>query len=191
MSLEIHEYTTSSSTTDKTSGTVRFKSANDAVVDTNDKLFDEDIIATYTTAYTTTSTTTTNTFSSTVGRESFCKVLRPYIDDMEGGSSITNISFSVSGLTDSSWDHVELWWLSNASYEDPYEDSTQNVPPTHDYLGAQYSEITDTSSNSLGASQVTAIGYADKYIYMLVRVEELADPGALSALTVTLTYTVN
>lgn len=56
MSLEIHEYTTSSSTTDKTSGTVRFKSANDAVVDTNDKLFDEDIIATYTTAYTTTST---------------------------------------------------------------------------------------------------------------------------------------
>jgi hypothetical protein len=157
--------------TDKTSGTVRFKNADDATVDLNDPL----IVPTANTEY------------------SYEKWLRMYIGATGPSSQITNLEFYMDGSK--GWaSGVKLWATTDSSYSQP-DIPTQTTDPPEAPVGGTPAAMDDafgyTSASPLslgsGPYSSTTTDMGD-YLILVMEVEIGESPGLLSAETATFEY---
>lgn len=157
--------------TDKTAGTVRFKNADDATVDTSNPL----IIPTSNTEY------------------SFEKFLRAHIGATGPSVEITNLVFYMDGAK--GWAAgVKLWGRSVAAYTTPAVPTETNDPPQIP-VGGTPAAATDAfswtqgSPLSLGAGPFSATN-ADmgNYVDLVMEVEIGETQGTLTTETATFAY---
>jgi hypothetical protein len=160
---------TGENATDKTSGTVRFKSADNATVDTNNRL----TVPTAGTSY------------------SYRKVLRLNVSvapdvDIDDLEAYTDGS---SGFGSG----VKVWYAVTSSYTQPSVPSTSNDPPEFpgttamaDLFAATTATPIDMDGNNTGP--FTGTGDIGDYLNLVMEVETGASPGTLSAETLTLSF---
>lgn len=154
--------------TDKTSGTIRFKGADNATVDTANRL----VVPASGQVY------------------SFRKVVRLYIsvapdvdiDDLEAYTDGTGFGTGIKG-----------WYAVTATHTTPDAPSTSNDPPQFpgatpmtDLFGATSGSPIDMDGNNAGP--YTEIGEIGDYLNMVLEVESTASPGTLSAETLTFSF---
>lgn len=157
--------------TDKTSGTVRFKNADDATVDTNDPLV-----------------------VPTSDREfSFEKFLRMQIGGTGPDTEITNLEFYMDGANGYGTG-VKLWAKGVAAYTTPAIPVETNDPPEIPVGGtpvAATDAFTYTSGSplSLGVGPFSTINTdMGDYLDLVMEVETTAVQGSLPAETATFRY---
>lgn len=155
--------------TDKTSGTVRAKNADNATVDTNDRLI----------------------IPSSGQEYSYRKVLRlncsaaPDVD-------IDNLRAYTDGANGFGTG-VKAWYAVTGSFTQPAVPSEANDPPQFpgttamaDLFGATSGTPIDMDANNTGP--FTSTGDIGDYLNIVVEVEPTATQGALSAETITFAY---
>lgn len=148
--------------TDKTSGTVRFKSADEATVDTNNRV----------------------QIPAAGQNYSFEKWLRLYMS-VAPDVDIQNVEFYTDGAK--GWEAaVKLWARGIASYSTPAAPSTGNDPPEFPVNGtpaAGTDAFTYTSGSplSLGAGPYSTVSqdFAD-YVVLVLEAEAAATQGTLA-----------
>ena len=157
--------------TDKTSGTVRFKNADNATVDTNNPL----VIPTSNTEY------------------SYEKFLRAHIGGTAPDTEITNLEFYMDGAK--GWAAgVKLWGRGIAAYTTPAVPTETNDPPQIPVGGtpvAATDAFTWTSGSplSLGAGPFSTINTdMGNYVDLVMEVEIGSTQGALATETATFEY---
>jgi hypothetical protein len=157
--------------TDKTSGTVRFKNADNATVDLVNPL----IVPTANTEY------------------SFEKWLRMHIGGTGPSSQITDLEFYMDGA--SGWAAgIKLWALAVAAYAQPEVPDETDDPPELDAggtptAGTNAFSYTSASPLSLGAGPYSATDTdMGSYLCMCMEVEIASGPGLLAAETATFEY---
>lgn len=167
--VQIREKNTAGETaTNKTSGTVRFKVADNSTVDTNDPLV----------------------IPSTGQNYSFQKWLRLFIGATGPATAITNPVFYTDGVNGYGTG-VKLWAKSNASYIQPVIPSNANDPPiwtgTTEYDNAF--GFTSVSPLTLGTGSYTATSadFGD-YLVLVMEAEQGAAQGSVTAETFTFAY---
>ncbi len=158
--------------TDKTSGTVRFKNADDAVVDTNDRLI-----------------------IPTSGQEySFRKVLRLQIT-VSPDVDIANVQFYSDGLGSfgEPAPGVKVWYQIGAAYVTPAVPSEANDPPEFpgatpmlDFFLLTSGAPGDGDGNNTGPFSST--GDIADYINFVMEVETSAIQGQLAPETLTFSF---
>ncbi len=155
--------------TDKTSGTVRFKNADNATVDTADPL----VIPSAATEY------------------SFEKFLRLRIT-VAPNTEITNLEVYLDGA--SGWQAgVKLWQRIVAAYTTPAV-PTQTLDPPQIPVGGTPAAATDAflltsgSPGSLGAGPYSATGQIGSYIDLVMEVEIGSTQGTLATETLTFRF---
>lgn len=157
--------------TDKTSGTVRFKNADDANVDLNNPLI-----------------------VPTTNREySYEKWLRMHIGATGPSTQITGLEFYTDGAK--GWQAgVKLWARSVSAYSTPGVPTETNDPPQAPVNGtpAAMSDAfgyTSGSPLSLGAGPYSSTNTdMGDYLILVMEVEIGSSPGLLAAETVTFEY---
>lgn len=153
--------------TDKTSGTVRFKNADDATVDLNNPLI-----------------------VPASGQEySYEKWLRMHIGGTGPSSQITNLEFYMDGAK--GWEAtVKLWAAADATYSTPVVPAEGNDPPQHDAVGMTDAfTYTSGAPLSLGAGPYSTINTdMGSYLVLVMEVEPSSTPGTLAGETATFEY---
>lgn len=172
----INEWTSAVSQTDKTSGTVRFKNANNAAVDLNDPLI-----------------------VPTSGQEySFEKWLRLQITDAGGFTQITDLEVYTDG-SNNFGTGVKAWYATESTFQDPVvPDEAQDPPffngPSTGSPGNAMADLfglTSGSPASLGAGPFTDGSPAEhigSWVVLVMEVETTASAGVLTAETLTFAY---
>ncbi len=155
--------------TDKTSGTVRFKNADNATVDTNDPLI----------------------IPSTNREYSYEKFLRINFSTAPS-TQITNLEFYMDGSNDYGTG-VKLWGRDLAAYTTPGVPTETNDPPQIPVGGTPASATnaftwTSASPLDLGTGPFTGTGDKGDYLDLVMEVETNATQGALTAETATWRY---
>jgi len=157
--MKIYELTASMAGTDKTSGTVRFKLADDQTVDSNNPI----------------------TIPSSGVRRSYTKQLRMYcatapdtqVDNLQvytdGGGFGTGITVNAS--------NVGITFAANA---------TSALSGGSDFFG--YTSGAPMDLDSIDADPITAAGYGGDILKLQLEATPSATPGTLSAETVTFSY---
>ena len=169
--VQIREETGATPTyTDKTSGTVRMKMADDATVDANNPLI----------------------IPATNQNYTYEKWLRLYIGVTGPDTSITNPKVYMDGSNDYGTG-VKLWVILDGAHSTPVSPSIANDPPEHDAV-AMTNAFTYTSGAPLaidatnaGPYSGTSINIADHVIFVM-EAEAGATQGSLSAETCTFVY---
>ncbi len=158
------------SATDKTSGTVRFKNADDATVDTSDRL----IVPTSNTEY------------------SYEKFLRLYMDVLPD-VDITNCEFYMDGSK--GWQAgVKLWGRAVAAYTTPAVPTETNDPPEIP-VGGTPAAATDAFTWTSGSPLDLGAGPYDtddadfgSYVDLVMEVETGSTPGQQATETATFAF---
>ncbi len=164
--IEEHNGTAGSETqTDKTSGTIRFKNADNAAVDNGDPL----VIPTSGQEYSYEKWLRLNV---TVAPDTNISNLKAYSDGANGFGT-----------------GIKLWYAADATYSTPVVPSEANDPPQHD-LVAMTDFFTKTSASpvDLGSGPFTGTGQKGSYLVLSMEVEPTATQGALAAETITFAY---
>jgi len=157
--------------TDKTSGTVRFKNADNATVDANDPLV----------------------IPSSGQEYSFEKWLQMQIGGTGPDTNITNLEFYMDGSNDYGTG-VELWCRAVAAFETPGIPSESNDPPEVPVNGTPAAATDAFTYNLSGALSLGAGPYSGTntdigdYLILVMEVETSASQGSLSAETATFRY---
>lgn len=189
MNLEILEYTSSGVYTNKTDETIRFKLANDAVVDTADPLHNDGQTYTYTF---TSSPYSTSTYAIAI--LSYSKVLGFNIDSLEGGSYIDNIKVVIPAYNWDTNNNSQLWYIVGSTYYDPYDGENQLYsPPYHEGLQSNFNQVSNsgTTINVDLSTQHSSTGVIGKYLYLVTTVDVGATTGTLSSISAQVIYDVN
>lgn len=153
--------------TDKTSGTIRMKSADNATVDANDPLV----------------------IPATNQNYSYEKWLRAYIGTTGPDNNITNVKFYTDG-SNGYGTGVKLWAASDSTYSTPVVPSNTNDPPQHDAVGMTDAfTYTSAAPLTLGAGpySTTSTDMAD-YLVLVMEAEAGATQGNVTAETITFIY---
>lgn len=152
--------------TDKTSGTVRFKMADDATVDSNDRL----------------------QVPASGQNYSFRKVLQANIS-VAPDVDIQNLVAYTDGANGFGTG-IKVWYAATATYTEPTAPSTAEDPPQFpgatpmvDLFGA-----TEGSPISLGAGPFSSTGDIGDYLNLVMEVESTASQGALTAEQLTVSF---
>lgn len=156
--VQIHEMTTTDTGVDKTSGTVRFKSANNTNVDTNDRLqipSGADIF----------SYTKQLCFYFSVGPAVDVQNLRAYTDGANGFGTGIVVDYDVSAS---------------------YTTATDTDIAGTDLFTATVDASIDMDAIDTGPH--TGTGYKGDYLRLQMGVSNTASPGSLSAETLTFAY---
>jgi len=158
--------------TDKTSGTVRFKNADDATVDANDPLI-----------------------KPSSGQEySFRKSLRLHIS-AGTFTSVSNPQVYLDGAN-SFGTGIKLWYALAASFVQPTVPTESNDPPQFpgvtamaDAFGLTSGSPGDMDGNNAGPFDSTSLPKdIGDYLELVMEVETTASQGTLSAETLTFSY---
>lgn len=176
--VKIMEHNGSSGTqTDKTSGTVRFKNADDATVDLNNPLV----------------------VPSSGQEYSYEKWLRARITDMGDASQISNLRAYSDG-SNGLGTGVKLWYAITGSYQEPVVPSESADPPQSPAAGSPAEDMADffgLTSGSPGdmdgintgpwtaGSPEEDIG---DFLVLVMEVETTASNGVTSSETLTIAY---
>ena len=167
-SVQIREKNGSGETaTDKTSGTVRFKNADNATVDNNDRLV----------------------VPATGQEYSYEKWLRMQIGATGPSVDIQNLKFYMDGAN-SFGTGVKLWAANDATYSTPVIPSEVDPTPKHNAVAMTDAfSYTSASPLSLGAGPYSTINTdMGDYLVLVMEVEPTASPGSLTAETATFSY---
>lgn len=172
----INEWTSAGSLTDKTSGTVRFKNANDATVDLNDPLV----------------------VPSSGQEYSFEKWLRLQITDAGGFTQITDLEVYSDG-SNNFGTGIKVWYATEATFQTPVVPDESQDPPffngpstgspgnaMEDFFG-----LTSGAAASLGSGPFTDGSPAEhigSFVVLVMEVETTASAGVLTAETATFAY---
>lgn len=156
--IEIHEMTATSTGTDKTSGTVRFKSADETTVDVANKIK----IPTTGTEY---SYTKQLRFYVAVAPATNISNLNCYSDGTSGFGTGVGVQYDVSGS-----------FATNVN---------TNISGTNFFLSNSGSPI-DMDGNNTGP--FTGTGYKGDFLRLQLTVADTASPGLLSAESIVFTY---
>lgn len=157
--------------TNKTSGTVRFKNADNATVDLNDPLQ-----------------------VPTSGQEySFRKVLRANVDGTF--TQISNLRAYSDGANNFGTG-VKAWYAVTGDYTDPAVPSEANDPPQFpgatpmvDWFGATSGSPADMDATNTGPFDSTGVPKdIGDFLNLVMEVEATASQGVLSAETLTLSW---
>lgn len=162
---------TGEAATDKTSGTVRFKNADNATVDLNNPL----IVPTANTEY------------------SYEKWLRAYIGATGPSSQITNLEFYMDGAK--GWAAgIKLWAVADAAYSTPGVPTETDDPPEAPVNGTPAAMddafgYTSSSPLSLGSGPYSSTSSDfGSYLVLVMEVEVGSSPSLLTAETATFEY---
>lgn len=157
--------------TDKTSGTIRFKKADNSTVDLNDPL----TVPTSNTEY------------------SYEKWLRLYVS----GGTYTQIS-NLRAYTDGSsgWTSgAKCWYAVDGSYSTPVIPTVTNDPPQHDAVGmsdvfgATSGSPIDMDGTNTGPFDSTSLPkYVGDYLVLVAEVEQETTQGLQSSETLTMAW---
>lgn len=174
----INEWTSAASQTDKTSGTVRFKNANDATVDLNNPLV-----------------------VPTSGQEySFEKYLRLQITDAGGFTQIDNLRAYSDNSGWTGHANVKAWYAVTGSFDTPVVPNETQDPPQSSAAGSPTEAMTDFFSSSSGSpidmdgintgpfTDGSPAEHIGDFLVMVVEVEVGASAGVLTAETLTFAY---
>lgn len=163
----INEWNGASVTTDKTSGTIRFKNAANASVDTDDRL----------------------TIPATGHIYSFKKWLRAQVTSAPD-VDIQNLEAYSDGGGFSGNGSVKVWGTrTEATYSAPAVPASTNDPPQHD--GSAMLDFFVTSAGAtwdLNAGTFTGTGHIGNFLILVMEVEAGATQGTLTAETLTFEY---
>lgn len=154
--------------TDKTSGTIRFKNADNATVDTNNRL----VIPSSETEY---------SYEKWV-RVNISAVPDVDVDNLQAYSDGAN-GFGTG---------VKVWYWTAASYVTPVIPTESNDPPLHSTVaGTDFFSKTSTAPIDLDAlttGPFTTTGDIGDFLVMAMEVESSASQGSLTAETLTISY---
>jgi len=153
--------------TDKTSGTVRCKNADNATVDNNNRLI-----------------------VPASGQEySFEKWLRMHIGGTGPAVDIQNLEFYMDGANGFGTG-VKLWAVNDASYSTPVVPTETDDPPHHDAVDMNDAfGYTSGSPLVLGAGPFSTINTdMGDYLVLVMEIEPTASPGSLTPETATFAY---
>lgn len=161
--IQIHEMSALTTGTDKTSGTVRFKNADNATVDTNDPL----VVPTAGTIY------------------SFAKKVRAYMEDPPN-TNVSNLRWYSDGATPASWSGVGVQyknlgvtWAANA---------TPTISGTDLFTKTSGDPIDGDATDAGPFVPADDNTYIGDLIALQMSVNSTASNGALPAETLTLAY---
>ena len=157
--IQIHEMTGTATGLDKTSGTVRFKSADETTVDTNNKVQVPGAGTTY----------------------SYNKQLRFYIAGMGTSSTIENLQAYTDGSNDMGTG-VDVYYNVSGSHV-THTDATIG---TTDLFTATTASPIDMDATNTAAG--TGTGYLGDFLEMQLAVGTTAGPGQTGQETVTFSY---
>ena len=167
--MKIYELSASAAGTDKTSGTVRFKVADNASVDTNDPLV----------------------IPSSNQNYSYQKYIVLHMGATGPATSITNPVFYTDG-SNGYGTGVKLWAKTNASYVQPVIPSNANDPPHYGTGTVDMDNAfnyTSVSPLTLGTGSYTATSTDfGKYLVLVMEAEAGATQGSVSAEVFTFAY---
>ena len=175
--VQIHEWNTEASITDKTSGTVRFKNANDATADLNDPLI-----------------------IPTSGQEySFEKWLRLVITDEGGFTQISNLQVYTDGANGFGTG-VLAWYAITGVFITPVVPLETDDPPQTPAAGSPKEDMADLFGLTTGArGDMDAINtgpftggspqeYIGDWIVIVMEVNSTATQGVTPSETITFSY---
>lgn len=173
----INEWTSAAVQTDKTSGTVRFKNANNATVDLNDPLV-----------------------VPTSGQEySFEKYLRLQITDAGGFIQIDNLRAYTDGANNFGTG-VKAWYALTGAFDTPVVPNEAQDPPQSSAAGSPQENMADLfalTSGSPGDLDAINTGpftdgspaeHIGDFLVLVMEVETTASNGVLTAETLTFAY---
>lgn len=155
--------------TDKTSGTVRFKNADNATVDANNRL----------------------TIPASGQEYSFRKVLRLNVS-VAPDVDISNLrAYSDGG--NGFGTGVKVWYAVTGTFTQPAVPSEANDPPQFPGTTAMTDFFTSSSGSPIDMDGVntgpfTATGDIGDYLNLVMEIEPTASPGALTPETLTFAY---
>lgn len=173
----INEWNSAASQTDKTSGTVRCKNANNATVDLNDPLV----------------------VPTTLREYSFEKYLRLQITDAGGFSQISNLQVYTDG-TGFTETGVKAWYALTGTFDTPAVPDENFDPPQSTAAGSPQENMSDLFGLTSGApGDLDAINtgpftdgspaeHIGDFIVIVIEVETTASNGTLGAETLTFAY---
>ena len=156
--VQIHEMSGAAAGTDKTSGTVRFKTADNASVDTSDRMQVPGAGTNY-------SYTKQLRFNFTVGPSVDIQNLRAYTDGGNGFGTGVGVQYDVQGS-----------WSANVN---------TNIAGT-DLFSKTSGAAIDLDATNTGPHSGT--GYKGDFLRMQMTVASTASPGTLTAETLTFAY---
>ena len=173
----INEWTSAATRTDKTSGTVRFKNANNATVDLIDPLV-----------------------VPGSGQEySFEKWLRLQITDAGGFTQIDNLRAYSDG-TNSFGTGIKAWYAVTGTFMDPVIPNEASDPPQSAAAGPPQENMTDFFTSTSGSpidmdannsgpfSDGSPAEHIGDFLVLVMEVETTASNGVLSTETLTIAY---
>ena len=173
----INEWTSAPTQTDKTSGTVRFKNANNATVDLIDPLV-----------------------VPGSGQEySFEKWLRLQITDAGGFTQIDNLRAYSDG-TNSFGTGIKAWYAVTGTFMDPVIPNEASDPPQSAAAGSPQENMTDFFTSTSGSpidmdannsgpfSDGSPAEHIGDFLVLVMEVETTASNGVLSTETLTIAY---
>lgn len=173
----INEWTSAGVQTDKTSGTVRFKNANDAAVDLNNPLV----------------------VPSSGQEYSFEKWLRLQITDTGGFTQIDNLRAYSDGAN-SFGTGVKAWYAIAGTFDTPVVPNEAQDPPQSSAAGSPQEDMADLfglTSGSPGDLDTINTGpftdgspaeHIGDFLVLVMEVEPTASNGVLTAETLTFAY---
>jgi hypothetical protein len=156
--VQIHEMTGASAGTDKSSGTIRFKAADNVTVDTNDRLQ----IPSGATIY---SYTKQARFYFSVGPSVDIQNLRAYTDGANSFGTGVTVQYDLSGS-----------WAANIN---------TNISGTDLFTKTSASPI---DMDAINTGPHTGTGYKGDFLRMQMAIANTASSGALSAEVLTFAY---
>jgi hypothetical protein len=173
----INEWTNGTTFTDKTSGTVRFKNANDATVDLVNPLI-----------------------IPTSGQEySFEKYLRLQITDAGGFTQLDNLR-SYSDAANGFGTGVKMWYGTNGAFATPVVPNEAVDPPTSSAVGSPEEAMSDWFGTTSGApADMDAVNtgpftdgspaeHIGDFLVLVMEVETTASAGVTPSETLTWAY---
>ncbi len=173
----INEWTSGASQTNKTSGTVRFKNANDATVDLNDPMVVPGAGQDY----------------------SFEKWLRLQITDAGGFTQISNLRAYADGAINMGTG-VKVWYAITGTFMTPVEPSNAVDPPQSPAAGSPQEDMADLFALTSGApGDLDAINtgpftdgspaeHIGDFLVLVMEVENTASQGITNSETLTFAF---
>ena len=151
--------------TDKTSGSIRFKNADNATVDSGDPLI-----------------------APASGQEySYEKWLRLNVT-VAPSANISNLKAYSDGANGMGTG-VKVWYATDTAYSTPVVPSESNDPPQHDLAGmTDFFAATAASPISLGAGPYTGTGQKGDYLVLVMEIESTTGQGSVPGETITFAY---
>lgn len=175
----INEWTSAGSLTDKTSGTIRFKNANDATVDLNDPMVVPGAGQDY----------------------SFEKWLRLQITDAGGFTQIDNLQAYSDG-DNGLGTGIKVWYATDGNFQTPVEPDESQDPPffngpgtgspgdaMQDFFGATSGAPIDMDANNTGPfTDGSPAEHIGDFLVLVAEVEASASNGVTPSETLTFSY---